>query len=68
MADHLVCVLAADERVPIYHRIGKGKYTEAGTPTVLTFCGRRGDWPARMRLEHAVLFAEPCMTCWSDDE
>lgn len=69
MAPTLVCVLVADAPVPTFHRIGKGKIADDGVPSVLTFCGRRnlaGEWPARIRLDHARTIGKPCLTCWPD--
>ncbi len=65
----LVCVLSADTTEPTFHRIGKDKIGEDERPTVFTGCGRRclaGEWPARLRLGHAKMFAKPCLTCWPD--
>lgn len=67
-----VVILMTNTPQPVYHRLGEviAFSLEDGRYVDVTACGRKDHpycwWEARLRRDHAELFARPCVRCFPE--
>ena len=66
----IVVIVDGSAISPVYHDYGTFTMDHIGRVTPYTACGVEvgSMWGARLREEHAALFARPCRRCFTDAE